>query len=873
MGAQKCAPSGTSYTVCACAGDCGDGTMGVGEECDDGNLSDFDFCLNTCVAARCGDGVRGPGEACDDGNEDDDDECTTACRAPTCGNGVIDGLEQCDDANSDETDGCLSTCISSRCGDGNLGPGEECDDGNSVDDDACSNACVLPYCGDGVVNGGEGCDDGNRVDDDECSNACAIASCGNGKVESNEACDDGNDDDTDTCLSTCVAARCGDGVKASNEECDDGNTQSGDGCSVQCKTSVCGNGVVEDAEECDDGNTTQTDGCLNTCVAARCGDGIVGPGEECDDGNTNNDDACGNGCLPVSCGDKIVQAGEECDDGNTVNDDSCSNNCKLAVCGDGILHAGEECDDGNTNDTDACVACKNAICGDSHVQTSKEQCDDGNADDTDACVTCQLAKCGDGHVRAGEEECDDGNTDPGDGCEPDCTESLAVCGNGEVEFDEECDDANFDNTDGCTETCHFPTCGDGFVQPANGEDCDDENDVDGDGCNTDCITSGKILWHKTYNGPDNGHDDGRGIAINLDGDVIVVGASEVTGKAQEMFLWRLPPDGSSDGTSRTLDGVGAHNDILNDVAITSTNQLAVVGTYYTESTPNPGNRPYYGIFNSTLNLDWSDIGPDSGIGNGVVVDGSDNVYITGSIAGTSTDVWVRRFGLDQQVAWSGSFDYGKNSSCDNPSETGYALALSADGSFAYPVGSYGCGTVSGCLWRFNTTTGEYVANSDGCTRMWRQRDVSQSTASRGVVVAPEGDVFVAGSISSGGHLWHYRSTLCHLSSCHSPNCASSDWDVSVSTTGAIQAMARAPDGTLVVGGATSSNTGGVRKLDPSNGGPMWGTSSTFTGDDDLTHTAGIYGVAVDPAGYVYVTGSTAAATGGNRDIWVAKLAP
>ena len=44
-----------------------------GEECDDGNGSNTDACLNACVAARCGDSfVQLTVEACDDGNDDDD---------------------------------------------------------------------------------------------------------------------------------------------------------------------------------------------------------------------------------------------------------------------------------------------------------------------------------------------------------------------------------------------------------------------------------------------------------------------------------------------------------------------------------------------------------------------------------------------------------------------------------------------------------------------------------------------------------------------------------------------------------------------------------------------------------------------------------
>ena len=50
------------------------------EECDDGNTSDNDVCLNSCKLARCGDGIiRSAVEECDDGNSDNQDGCTSTC--------------------------------------------------------------------------------------------------------------------------------------------------------------------------------------------------------------------------------------------------------------------------------------------------------------------------------------------------------------------------------------------------------------------------------------------------------------------------------------------------------------------------------------------------------------------------------------------------------------------------------------------------------------------------------------------------------------------------------------------------------------------------------------------------------------------------
>lgn len=63
---------------------CGDGfAEAPDEECDDGNVSNRDACLNNCKNAYCGDGFRNLGEACDDGNLVQSDGCSNECALPT----------------------------------------------------------------------------------------------------------------------------------------------------------------------------------------------------------------------------------------------------------------------------------------------------------------------------------------------------------------------------------------------------------------------------------------------------------------------------------------------------------------------------------------------------------------------------------------------------------------------------------------------------------------------------------------------------------------------------------------------------------------------------------------------------------------------
>jgi cysteine-rich repeat protein len=103
-----------------------------------------------------------------------------------CGDGDVDAFEECDDGNASNDDACLNTCIATFCGDGFLQPsfGEQCDDGNFVNGDGCDAACFDEggnNCGDGIVDAAEGeeCDDGNNTNFDGCATNCTVEQAGN----------------------------------------------------------------------------------------------------------------------------------------------------------------------------------------------------------------------------------------------------------------------------------------------------------------------------------------------------------------------------------------------------------------------------------------------------------------------------------------------------------------------------------------------------------------------------------------------------------------------------------------------------------------------------------------------------------------------
>lgn len=271
---------GTFNPTCPQPFVCGNGTIEVGEECDDSNTNDYDGCSHTCqieATGLCGNNFVDPGESCDDGNNTSGDGCSSTCvqEFSTCGNSIVEWDEECDDGNVDTGDGCDVNCqLEPFCGDGTVDPGEFCDDGNMTNGDGCSSDCdyeTVGLCGNGVVEQGEECDDGcmggspntceyGLDDGDGCEHDCTITPivCGDGILQAGEDCDDG----------------CGSGIPGICEIILD----DGDGCEYDCTFTpiVCGNGLLQEGEGCDDGNLFDGDGCSSFCSVEVTGETVEG---------------------------------------------------------------------------------------------------------------------------------------------------------------------------------------------------------------------------------------------------------------------------------------------------------------------------------------------------------------------------------------------------------------------------------------------------------------------------------------------------------------------------------------------------------------------------------------------------------------------
>jgi cysteine-rich repeat protein len=135
-------PSPCTFDVTGCSGDapsCGDGELDDGEQCDDGNASNTDACLNSCLDAYCGDGyVLSGTEDCDSADPNspgatEDANCDLDCSSVTCGDNYVNvsASEECDGTD-------ITRCTAAGC---STDPNTPC---TCVNDPNCGdNACDI----------------------------------------------------------------------------------------------------------------------------------------------------------------------------------------------------------------------------------------------------------------------------------------------------------------------------------------------------------------------------------------------------------------------------------------------------------------------------------------------------------------------------------------------------------------------------------------------------------------------------------------------------------------------------------------------------------------------------------------------------------
>ncbi len=530
--------SGLLDISCAAAGVCGDGMVGVGEECDDGGTVSNDGCSSTCqfegacckADGTCLQNLSETDCATSGGTYQGDEVDCIDVTCPVCGNGVLNAGEGCDDGNLMNGDGCSASCTceaivgvpaNNDCINRDVvSDGNHCfDNSMATTDGVVEAACNFAVGDDNVHN------DIWYNYTATCTGILVLDTCGGGNFDTRISvysgtscppgapidCDDDDDDSTGLCGNTLesvllVPVTTGQVLKIRVGEFSATTTSGLDLLNIDCQNPICGNGTLEIGEECDDNNMVGNDGCSATCDLegacclpnGTCLDNLLEADCTAQPGVYQGDEvACVDVTCPV-CGNGTVEAGEECDDSNTMNGDGCDSTCQNEPA------ANDDCIDrtdvfdgpnaytlvGSTLDAGAPVPCDTNMTNDvwfNYTATCNGFATIGTCDALGTDTTLQVyngCNCG-GLVDFAPVACADDNCGGGSGFSS-TVDVPVVNGN--------CYKIRVGGWNGgeptgtLTVSCVVPVCGNGTTEA--GEECDDSNLVTGDGCNATCQIEG-----------------------------------------------------------------------------------------------------------------------------------------------------------------------------------------------------------------------------------------------------------------------------------------------------------------------------------------------------------------------------------------------
>jgi len=200
-------------------------------------------------------------------------------------------------------------------------------------------------------------------------------------------------------------------------------------------------------------------------------------------------------------------------------------------------------------------------------------------------------------------------------------------------------------------------------------------------------SDGEEVWTETHNGPADGSDVGRGIAVDGRGNVYVIGYEEKVGDIPAIWIRKYDSDGDEVWT-RTYDADG-ESARGNGIAVDDSGNVYVTGYEYIDGQEN---NIWVRKYDSNGNVVWTrtyngaeDV--DDG-GYGIAVDGSGNVYVTGDewVTGEQNNNWVRKYDSDGDVVWTKTHNGPAN-------EKDRSFGIAVDGSGNVYV--TGCETVTG----------------------------------------------------------------------------------------------------------------------------------------------------------------------------------
>lgn len=166
---------------------------------------------------------------------------------------------------------------------------------------------------------------------------------------------------------------------------------------------------------------------------------------------------------------------------------------------------------------------------------------------------------------------------------------------------------------------------------------------------------GIFQWARTYNGPVGGNDEGRAIALDGSGNILVAGVAR-TATGDDYVVIKYNQAGTAQWTS-LYNGPAGGDDTPNGIASDGSNNVAVTG----RSAASGGDNYATVYFNSAGVQQWAQA--YNGVGNGydeataIRIDGSLNVIVTGyAWGGSNENVATIKYTSAGAVSWTQVFN-------------------------------------------------------------------------------------------------------------------------------------------------------------------------------------------------------------------------
>jgi uncharacterized delta-60 repeat protein len=200
---------------------------------------------------------------------------------------------------------------------------------------------------------------------------------------------------------------------------------------------------------------------------------------------------------------------------------------------------------------------------------------------------------------------------------------------------------------------------------------------------------GALLWERRYDGPSNGYDEARAVAVDRNGNVVVTGRSLTRGGFTPHSDYHTVKYAAANGAllwEKRYDGPDSVDDYVQAVAVDASDNVVVAGNSGSSGFLSSYIAKYAAADGSLLWENRYDPEPSGftsfNTANAVVVDASGNVFVTGisysNLTFNTTDYYTVKYAADGSLLWETRYNGPADGNDSIPGSR--ALALGPNGS-------------------------------------------------------------------------------------------------------------------------------------------------------------------------------------------------